>query len=373
MTILTGALAMLTAYYLFFVGRVVVGLRRLLHPERSDAIPSVTVIIAARNEEDTIASCVRSVLAQDYPQDVLKLIVVDDASTDRTSEIVQALALADGRLSCISLPPRPETGIGGKPEAIRTGVEAASSEIILTTDADCQHGAGWVRSMISHFTPMTSLVAGPVDLMPTSALFSRIERLDFLGLVISGAGLIGARRPIICNGANLAYRRSVYLEASDLVQRSSNDDGTLMSRIVTRRLGDVGFALAPDAVVSTRGQGSLRAFFRQRRRWAAVTGRFLDPTIYLELTLLFSFFAVLLASTVLSLQNPALRWPVVGAWALKFALDLVPLRTALRALSIERRTIDIFLAELFHPFSIVIATILSVVAPFRWKERTLIR
>lgn len=373
MKVLTWALVPLLAYYVFFVIRVYVGLRRSQRQTTTSHFPKVTVIIAARNEERNIADCVRSVLAQDYPHDALKVSVVDDASTDATPEIVRAIAAEDLRVSLLTLPERPKDGIGGKPDAIRAGVERTDSEIVMTTDADCFHSTSWVRTMVSYFGPETALVAGPVTLAVAPSLFSRVERLDFLGLVISGAGLIGAGRPIICNGANLAYRREVYLRALDGVQRSSNDDGTLMSRIVTRGLGGVAFASAADALVTTEGQGDLGGFFRQRRRWAAVRGRFLDPTIYLELVLLFAFFVIFVVTTFSAVVDRTYLPAAIGAWSIKVGADLLPLLSAARSWKIESRWAEILLAEIFHPFSIVIASVLSVVAPFRWKERTLVR
>jgi cellulose synthase/poly-beta-1,6-N-acetylglucosamine synthase-like glycosyltransferase len=373
MTVPAYILAVLLAYYVFFVLRVFVGLRRLRSQERTSSCPTVTVIIAARNEERNISTCVRSVLAQDYPRDALKVIVVDDASTDATTEIVRSIGRTEPRVSVVTLAERPNDGISGKPDAIRAGVEHAEGEIVITTDADCLHPRGWVRTMVSQFLPETALVAGPVVLVPGRSLFSKVERLDFLGLVISGAGLIGAGRPIICNGANLAYRREVYLRALSGVQHSSNDDGTLMSRIVTRRLGRVAFASAPDALVTTQGQGDLGSFFRQRRRWAAVRGRFLDPTIYLELTLLYAFFVLFLFMTFAAIVDRTQLPTVVFAWCVKIGVDLAPLLSATRAWNIEHRWLEVILAEVFHPFSIVIATALSLVAPFRWKERTLVR
>ncbi|MCU0452086.1 MAG: glycosyltransferase [Bacteroidetes bacterium] len=373
MTIFGGALVVLTGFYVFFVLRVYVGVSRLRHQPRGGSPLRAAVVIAARNEASSIEACLRSVLAQDLPAHALQIIVVDDASTDATAEIVRRVSAEQPRITLVSLPPRPETGVGGKPEAIRAGVEQSAAEIVITTDADCEHPPTWVNTMVSYFSPGTALVAGPVVLKAGGGLFGRVERLDFLGLVVSGAGSIGSGRPIICNGANLAYRRDAYLRAQENVQRSSNDDGTLMSRIVTRSLGSVAFAYDLGAMVTTPAQGSLRAFFRQRRRWAAVAGRFLDPTIYLELVLLFVFFATLIGATVISFWIPELIPAVVNAWCIKIAVDLLPLLTVMRAWGIERRWSEVALAELFHPFSIVIATVLSLVVPFRWKDRTLRR
>ncbi len=373
MTALDLALAATLAYYMFFVLRVFVGLHQLSTQERSAETPSVTIVIAARNEAGTIEKSLRSVLNQAYPRHLLTVVVVDDASTDDTGDRVRKVAADDRRVSLITMPPRTATGIGGKPEAIRAGVEQATGSIVITTDADCFHPTTWVQTMVSYFMPSTALVAGPVSLTPATSWFGRIERLDFLGLVTSGAGLIGAGRPIICNGANLAYRRTAYLAARKDVQHSSNDDGTLMSRIVTRGLGSVAFAFDAGALVETHGQGSIRAFFRQRRRWAAVSGRFLDATIYVELALLFSFFVILLTATFTSPLHLASLRIVLWGWIIKMAVDVPPLLTAMRAWNIERRWMDVIAAELFHPFSIVVATVLSVAAPFRWKDRTLTR
>ncbi|MEK6650907.1 MAG: glycosyltransferase [Bacteroidota bacterium] len=373
MTLPAILLGVACVYYLFFVGRVIVGLRRLRHRPTSDAQPTVTVVIAARNEKKNIGDCIDSVIGQDYPADRLQVIVVDDDSEDGTLNVMNAIATVNPRVRVLTLPPRAADGIGRKPEAVRLAVEQSSSECIVTTDADCTHHPKWIQTMMASFVSTTALVAGPVVFSDSDEGFSRVERLDFLGLVVSGAGLIGAGRPIICNGANLAYRKSIFLRALDRVQHSSNDDGTLMSRIVTGGLGTVGFAHAPEAVVRTCGQGNFRSFFQQRGRWAAVRGRFLDPFIYAELAALFLFFIGLIAATVTALVSPGWRLPVAGIWFIKALVDGAALSMGARAWNVDMRWRDFLAAELFHPVSIVAATLLSFTTPFSWKGRRLKR
>ncbi len=360
-------------YYFLFVSRVATGLRLLDARKKSGTQVSITVIVAARNEEANIRACLQSILAQDYPSDLLRVIVVDDGSEDATAEIVRSFALGDPRVQLLTLPAREANGIGRKPEAIRMAVEQTSSVLVLTTDADCKHEVKWLQAMSSAFDPEIGLVAGPVVLLAGTTMFSRIERMDFLGLVATGAGLIGAGRPIICNGANLAYRRETYLQALENVQHSSNDDGTLMSRIVTRRLAGVSFASTPEAVVRTAGQNDVRSFFRQRRRWAAVRGRFLDPSIYLELIGLFIFFVCLVVVTFTALGRPEWRLPALFLWVGKLVLDWRATSIASSAWNVPVSLSDFFVAELFHPFSIILATLGSLVGPFSWKGRTLVR
>ncbi|MGN6393764.1 MAG: glycosyltransferase family 2 protein [Gemmatimonadales bacterium] len=109
-------------------------------PDLSSALPidgtPASVIIPARNEAETIATAVRSILASTYRP--LELIVVDDRSTDHTAAIVSALATQDSRLRLLSGAPLPP-GWYGKPWACAQGAAVATGALLLFTDADTRH------------------------------------------------------------------------------------------------------------------------------------------------------------------------------------------------------------------------------------------
>ena len=106
--------------------------------------PLVSIILPARNERDCIEACVRSLLAQDYPQS--EVIAVDDCSEDETGIILARLAAADDRLRVIDgTPLRP--GWMGKAHAIVQGYQAARGDWLLFTDADTVH-APWLLSAV---------------------------------------------------------------------------------------------------------------------------------------------------------------------------------------------------------------------------------
>lgn len=99
-----------------------------------EELPLVSVCIPARNEEDTIAECLRSVLRQNYPR--LEVLVLDDRSDDRTPAILRELEEAfPGRLTTLEGRPLPD-GWLGKPWACRQLAGASSGEILLFVDAD---------------------------------------------------------------------------------------------------------------------------------------------------------------------------------------------------------------------------------------------
>jgi len=109
-------------------------------PNLSDIAPArgprISVIIPARNEAAGITSVAESVLASEY--EPMEVLVVDDRSTDRTGDIVSAMAARDPRLRLIAGAPLPE-GWFGKPWACEQGYRAARGEILVFTDADTSH------------------------------------------------------------------------------------------------------------------------------------------------------------------------------------------------------------------------------------------
>ena len=115
---------------------------------RFASAPPVLVVVPARNEAAHVASCLRSLLAQDYPG-ALRVILVDDASTDATGAI--ARDLADPRLTVLSGAPRP-AGWTGKLWAVAQGIaaaEASGTALLLLTDADIVHDPRHLSALVA--------------------------------------------------------------------------------------------------------------------------------------------------------------------------------------------------------------------------------
>ena len=236
----------------------------------SSPLPRVSVIVPARNEAASIHQCLVSILCQDYPQELVEVVLVNDHSTDDTADIARQLAREHPRLQVLDL------DIGGiyayKKAAITAGVQHSSGEIIIQTDADCEMGRGWLRSMVHSFEPGVALVSGPVRLRYTQSLFQRMQALEHMGLVALGAGSLLAGRPNMCNGANLAYRRSAFeavkgFEGVDVI--ASGDDELLMQKIRKLPGGRLGFCKNRQAIVDTPALTSWAAFKAQRLRWVS--------------------------------------------------------------------------------------------------------
>lgn len=356
-------------YYASFLLYVLRGLSRLSTPPETRYQPPVSVVVATHDEEKTIHRCLTSLLDQSYPEQSVELIVVDDDSSDRTAEIVQQLSSSTPRIRFFALPPKKEGSTGRKPEAVAKGVEHASGEVILTTDADCTVPQDWLSSMVRYFDNDTAFVAGPVLESGSTTFLGRLSEIEFLGLIGTAAGLIANHTPIFCNGANLAFRKDAFTAAAGYGENSSGcDDETLLQRIHARHLGTIKYSVDRDSIVETSPSETMRQFLFQRMRWASKRDHYEGNGILLHLIILYFGFVAFFALALATLFSHELLTGLIGLFVLKGLVDFVVLRKASTLFDKPIPGFHFFIAELFHvPYIVVVAFLGQIMTP-RWTE-----
>jgi chlorobactene glucosyltransferase len=212
-------------------------------PNLSDANPAsdtlLSVIIPARNEADTIAAVVCSILGSNY--EPLELIVVDDRSTDGTASIVQELG-ADKRLRLIRGDELPE-GWYGKPWACLQGYRHATGELLLFTDSDTRHQPELLEQAVG---ALRSNRADLVTVSPTQRCVTFWERIIMpqiwflLALRYSPARVNRATRArdVIANGQFILTTRAAYEAAGthEAVRHEVAEDLALAQTYLRRGL-----------------------------------------------------------------------------------------------------------------------------------------
>jgi chlorobactene glucosyltransferase len=132
-----------------FLINLILNLKSLKLPRSRGKIPQpaplISVMVPARDEEANIGACLESLIKQDYPN--YEVLVLDDNSTDRTAEIVAAMAARDSRIQLISGQPLPE-GWAGKPHACYQLAQRAKGSWLLFVDADTTHDPHMLRGVL---------------------------------------------------------------------------------------------------------------------------------------------------------------------------------------------------------------------------------
>lgn len=249
------------AVYAVVLFAALIGFFRKSDPNSSDLkTVSIAIVIAARNESRNIQTLFESLAAQTVMPD--EIILVDDHSDDGTFDSVKQSNAAT-RLNVQVF----KSECKGKKAALSLGISKATSEIILVTDADCKVSPEWISVHKSEYSSgQTGFTAGMVNIVG-DGIFSMLSVAEniFLQIVTTGFGKLGA--PFICNGANISFRRTWFLETGGFSNDrfASGDDIVLLQRAMKQGLGIRW--IGNKGVVESFASPTLGVAVDQRARW----------------------------------------------------------------------------------------------------------
>lgn len=364
---------LLSVIYFNFLVTIIRGLDNLNSVENLPVTKlfKVSVIIPFRNESEHLLSSIESFKAQSYPFDLYEVLFINDDSNDNYKNLLSGINLP-ANIKFLDIPENFENK-PGKKRGVIYGVSQAKGEIILGTDADCSVPPEWIKTMVNQFDDLTGFVAGPVKFYSTGDYFTGIQQLEFAGLILSGAGLIGSNTPLICSAANIAYRKELFIKAGqfeDDIDLVSGDDEFLMRAIASKTGFKVKFAWSSDALVVTNPNKSIKDFYNQRKRWASKSLFYENKTLILKLTGIYLLFLLSVIFIFLSITgNITALILFVCFFVIKNLLEYNILkRGQSTGISEIKPGVYIFAALLHIPY-ILISAFSGVLGNIKWKER----
>ncbi len=341
------------------------GLKRLEIKNQTD-FPTVSIVIAARNEAQRIEPALQALENLDYPENKLEIIFVDDASSDNTAQIIEGYCEKHANWHLLKLNHR--SGFAsGKKHALKHGINAAKHEIIFTTDADCEVPPGWLKYMTAYFEPNVQMVLGYSPLKRHSGIRNLLLQFDNLFSAIMAAAPTMWGYPISSVGRNMAYRKATYLKIGGfdaLKKYRSGDDVYMTERFRLTRSGKITYCANPKTFVETLPPETFKDFWHQQIRKNSKTLRKSFWTTVFSLTA-FLIYAYL---WVYPLFFPAF-WKVwAGIILLKLILEFVTLNLA--ANIFNRRWLKPLFPffQLFYPLYITFFTLLGTFQIYQWKK-----
>lgn len=344
-------------------------------PVKRTVSTTITVIIAARNEEKNIENLLNDLNDQSLSKNLYEIIVVDDFSTDKTAQLVKQNTSPNVKL--IQLKDHlngDDQIISHKKKAIEVAIASSNGELIVTTDADCRHSSNWLFSIAGFYEEKKPvMIAGPVNFFHDRTLLGKFQTLDFLSLVGIAAASIKNGFYNLCNGANLAYTKEAFLAVggyNGIEHIASGDDMMLMHKIGKHYPGKIMYIKNKDAIVYTHTEKDLASFWQQRLRWTSKSTHYEDKRITYMLTFVYLFNLLQLANLVTGLFIPFYLRLSLWQFMVKIVIDTLFIYSVTRFFRREN------LLWLFLPVQVVHVVYVILIAPFslfgnyKWKGRS---
>lgn len=352
------------------------GLQKLRSPQCPKE-PTLTfdILIAARNEEENLPILFDSLSQLEYPSSQYTITVINDRSTDGTAALLSSLKEEHPNLQVITIEETP-ANIAPKKHAIAEGINATSSEIIVSTDADSIIKPDWLRTIASYFSgnPRLGLLQGITkyeNQENTSQSLMYFQRVDFISHCIIAAAGIGRDLPINSNANNFAYRRETFNNISGFEEKNhivSGDDDLLLQKIWKSSEWNLGFMIEDKASVVTQAMTSWKETINQRIRWGSKTVHY-ENGQKAVLGSIFLFYIITLISIPLSITGVTpiylpvllLFWKIVG--------ELFFLVPGTKLLKEQELLIHVFWTSPIQLFVVVFSVFYGVFGKFTWKNQ----
>ena len=264
------------------MGWIFYGSKKLNTFSPKDTLQKTTfsIVIPFRNEEKNLPILIQSLLKLTYDVTKFEILLVDDESSDASVEIIRE-GLKDSGISFHILTNKRYSN-SPKKDAISQAIKKATHEWIVTTDADCQVPTAWLSLLDAFIQKSDSkMVCMPIVFEQATTVLHQFQFFDWLSLQAVTKGGFGNLKPLLCNGANLAYKKNTFFEVAGFIdndEHASGDDIFLMEKIKTLYPKKIHFLKNTLATVTTQCVGSWKDVVQQRIRWASKT-KYLKNTI----------------------------------------------------------------------------------------------
>ena len=241
--------------------------------KKPQALPPISIIIAARNESDNLYENLPYILTQDYPE--FEVIIVNNQSVDDSTWLLKALCLQHKNLRVVEIAKNKHL-LPGKKLPITLGVKGAKYENMLFTDADCRPASNhWLRIMAGSFSEKKEIVLGYAPYYKTKGIINKIIRYDTAFIGVSYLSMALVKLPYMGVGRNLAYSKKVFDTVRGFKSHyslpSGDDDLFIQEAAVNENYT---IQLSPDSFCFSMPATTWKSWIRQKTRHYTTSSRY---------------------------------------------------------------------------------------------------
>ncbi|GAA4888518.1 glycosyltransferase [Flaviramulus aquimarinus] len=366
---------LLTSTYLLLIGSFVYGFDKIKRFKRHD-IPAKTkfsIVIPFRNEAKNLPKLLTSIAALKYPKQLFEIIFVDDASEDTSVELIMEFMNAGRNDIQFQLISNKRKTNAPKKDAITTAISIAKYEWIITTDADCILPKYWLDSFDTYIQNSNTVsIAAPVTYFYENTFLNQFQLLDMLSLQGATIGGFGIKTPFLCNGANFAYNKQVFIELNGFegnTDMASGDDVFLLEKIVKAYPKQIHYLKCKEAIVVTRSQPFWHELISQRVRWAAKTSAYNNMFGKFTGLVVLMMNGLIIATLVLALFGVFNFKIWFYILIIKFNIDFYLIYKTAVFFNQANVLRTFAFGFIIYPFFSIYVAFISVFSSYKWKGR----
>jgi cellulose synthase/poly-beta-1,6-N-acetylglucosamine synthase-like glycosyltransferase len=353
-------------FYIISIGTLIYGFTKVKNYDTIGLKPKTTftIVVPFRNEAENLPLLLESISKMNYPTDLFEVILVDDDSDCR-------FQILDFRFQ-ISVVNNIRVSNSPKKDAITTAIPLVKTAWIITTDADCVVPENWLLTLDNYIqTHEVSMIAGAVTYECNNSFLHHFQQLDLASLQGATIGSFGIGKAFMCNGANLAYTKSLFKELNGFEGNNaiaSGDDVFLLQKAIAQFPEKVHYLKSENTIVSTKPVDNWKTLFYQRVRWASKTTSY-QSSFGKALGL------IVFTGNLVSILSYWL-WGIGGVSFLqifllflsKFSVDSILIYRTNRFLT-KNKIRYLVLSSLFYPFFSVSVALYAAFGKYEWKGR----
>ena len=362
--------------YTLLIGVFIVGFFKVKEfNSNSDTLSnSFSIIIPFRNEVENLPQLLTSISKLKYPCEKFEILLINDDSSDNYNSIIDVFKSEHSHIILKVLDNKRQSN-SPKKDAIETGIQHSKFEWILTTDADCVVPNLWLQTLNSFILQNAPyLIAGPVSFSKANSFLDHFQQLDLSALIGTTIGGFGIKNPFMCNGANLCYRKDIFLKLNGFEGNNhvaSGDDIFMLEKMNAQFPKKVFYLKSYDALVFTFTEKSLTSLLQQRIRWASKAtsysnwfSKFVSMLVFLT-----NIIFILSLIQIFILKNARSYYFMVAL--MKIIIDFIIIWQTLNFSKNQKSSLWYPLIAFLHPVFILNTALLSLISgKYNWKSRS---
>ena len=329
---------------------------------RTDA---VSVVICAKDEEQTLPSLLASLKNQNYKN--FEIVLVNDASTDKTLDIMESFAEYNSNATVVNVLEN-DRFWKGKKFALTMGIKKAKNDFLLFTDADCSIASNnWISSVMNSYKPETKIVLGYGAYTKTSGLLNKLVRFETVLTASNYFSFAKIFTPYMGVGRNLSYKKDLFLDSNGFyghMDVASGDDDLFINKNATKKNTEIVFS--EDSFTTSEAPRKWSEWFIQKRRHYSTSSYYSKKTkalLGLQGLSHLLFFVFLISLLILGIQ------PIIVLSIFAFRTALYTTTIGLSSAKLKEKDLILFvpfLDVILISLQIVILISNKIIYPKRW-------